>query len=71
MPADGICCPQQSRLTQTATQTAPQKQKGDRFDSVAFLGYLGKPLIYLEFFVVAWDGIEPSTRGFSIRCSTN
>ncbi len=20
---------------------------------------------------VAWDGIEPSTRGFSIRCSTN
>ncbi|CAN0639483.1 hypothetical protein BCEP27_110090 [Burkholderia cepacia] len=21
--------------------------------------------------LVAWDGIEPSTRGFSIRCSTN
>ena len=26
-----------------------------------------KPLIYL----VAWGGIEPPTRGFSIRCSTN
>jgi hypothetical protein len=36
-------------VTQTATQTAPQKQKGDRFEPVAFLGYLGKPLIYLEF----------------------
>jgi hypothetical protein len=23
------------------------------------------------FYLVAWDGIEPSTRGFSIRCSTN
>ena len=22
-------------------------------------------------YLVAWDGIEPSTRGFSIRCSTN
>ena len=21
--------------------------------------------------LVAWDGIEPPTRGFSIRCSTN
>jgi hypothetical protein len=26
-----------------------------------------KPLIRL----VAWGGIEPPTRGFSIRCSTN
>jgi hypothetical protein len=26
-----------------------------------------KPLVHL----VAWGGIEPPTRGFSIRCSTN
>jgi len=21
--------------------------------------------------LVAWDGVEPPTRGFSVRCSTN
>ncbi len=26
-----------------------------------------KPLINM----VAWDGVEPPTRGFSVRCSTN
>jgi hypothetical protein len=56
MPADGHRSdpaePTATAVTQTATQTAPQKQKGDRFEPVAFLGYLGKPLIYLEFFVV-------------------
>jgi hypothetical protein len=29
-----------------------------------------KPLIS-RIYVVAWGGIEPPTRGFSIRCSTN
>ena len=29
--------------------------------------FAANPLI----FMVAWGGIEPPTRGFSIRCSTN
>jgi hypothetical protein len=30
-----------------------------------------KPTSGLLFDLVAWGGIEPPTRGFSIRCSTN
>jgi hypothetical protein len=42
------------------TANAAQKQKAQSRG----LGFLLEAL-------VAWDGIEPSTRGFSIRCSTN
>ncbi|TXD78314.1 hypothetical protein FUT89_22190 [Ralstonia pseudosolanacearum] len=28
-------------------------------------------LVGVFIFLVAWGGIEPPTRGFSIRCSTN
>ena len=38
------------------------------------LGAKEKPRIVLRHYgvnLVAWTGIEPVTRGFSIRCSTN
>jgi hypothetical protein len=30
-----------------------------------------KPLSEYQLGLVAWDGVEPPTRGFSVRCSTN
>ena len=37
-----------------------------------YLVLLGKkPLTALVYFLVARGGIEPPTRGFSVRCSTN
>jgi hypothetical protein len=48
--------PNRTRLTQCADAAKKKARYGD----IAGLSYL-----------VAWDGIEPSTRGFSIRCSTN
>ena len=48
-----------SQQRRTAPVRAPQKHKSPS----QWTGFWGR--------VVAWDGIEPPTQGFSILCSTD
>jgi hypothetical protein len=46
--------------------------RGSRIDGHGWsAGDTRNPLRFKKLEMVARDGIEPSTRGFSIRCSTN
>ena len=57
------------RFNGTALQNSPQA-----FKCIKVGEHKEKPHSLLRncgVYLVAWDGIEPSTRGFSIRCSTN
>lgn len=56
--SDCIILSKKRKMTLDRTRTH-QKQKAHR------------TMRFSSMFMVAWDGIEPPTRGFSVRCSTN
>ena len=54
-----------------AGQVAKRWRPTKKLQVTQVLGAFGSWCRTMKKFVVAWDGIEPPTRGFSIRCSTN
>jgi hypothetical protein len=56
--------PAQAQATSNPKQLAPERGTGPETTKPIAMDGLRRML-------VAWGGIEPPTRGFSIRCSTN
>lgn len=63
--------PTRIALATQVAPTAPEKQKSDLLRGRLFCGCFANLLICTAICLVAWDGIEPPTQGFSILCSTD
>jgi len=76
LPVSMVCPHPQARTcisgyTSFDSNADSKKTKSDRLSTGRLLESSREPSGLQGENVVAWDGIEPSTRGFSIRCSTN